>query len=930
MQKPIILLLSLIATFHLCIAQSSLIRGNLSDTIEKKVLVNASVLILRKADSVMVGFSRTDSKGDFEIKNLPSGKFILLATYPKYADYADTLSLDENAQMKLPHISMILKAQLLQEVIVRQQISSIKLKGDTTEYTADSFRVQPNSTVEDLLKKLPGIQIDKNGQITAQGEKVQKILVDGEEFFGDDPTLITQNFRADMIDKVQVYDKKSDQAAFTGIDDGQRQKTLNLKLKDDKKNGYFGKLSVGAGTDGYHDSQLMLNIFKKKLKLAGYGIISNTGTSGLNWQDVSYYGDNPLSGAEFDQSNGYWSISGNFDELDSWDGRYNGQGFPLVHTGGLHFSNKWNDDKESVNANYKILQLNVNGSSATNSQYILPDTTCYNNSKEQFNNKILRNRLNGAYEFQIDSTSSIKIDANGGTDHKISNTVDSSDARASDSSLVNQGSRSLSTTGDVHTVNSNLLWKKKMHKKGRTISFNLRENYTLNTSTGYLYAKNNFYTDGFLSQQQVTDQYKVNNNENILFDSKLTYTEPLTNVSSLVLNYGAVINNSSSTINSFNKGDNGKYSQLDSLYSNDYTFNIFTHKAGINYSLFKKKLRINFGSNAGFTSFKQKNEHTDSFARRSFVDWYPQAFLQYQFNQSKRLSLRYNGYTRQPTIQQIQPLLTNNDPLNITIGNPALKPSFSNDVSLSFNDWKMLSERSIWSSVDYQFTENSISTSSSVDSFGRRVNQAINVNGKRNVRANLDYGFKIKKINTRLGFNGSMSYSTYVSVVNNAANTTKSGMYTFGTYISKSKEKKYEFNLNVSATYTNSESSIQESIKTKYWTYSIQPNFDIFLPLKFQIHSDCEFSLREKTPVFNTNTDVIRWNAWIGKKFLKNDALLIKAVGNDLLDQNIGFTRSVTSNYITQNTYSTIRRYFLLSVVWNFSKSGTKIPGQNE
>ncbi|HVM87005.1 MAG TPA: outer membrane beta-barrel protein [Puia sp.] len=927
------LIATLTITFIACsigYGQSGSISGTISDTSEKKLLSNSSVIILHKADSILFHFVRTDKSGNFLVKNIPYGKFIIVITYPKYADYIDTLNITDSSELSLGIIPLIQKAQLLKEVVVRQQISSIKIKGDTTEYTADSFKVQANANVEDLLKKLPGIQVDKNGQITAQGEKVQKVLVDGEEFFGDDPTLVTQNLRADMIDKVQVFDKKSDQATFTGIDDGQKQKTINLKLKEGKKDGYFGKLNASAGTNGYHDNQLMFNRFKNKQKFALYGIVSNTGTSGLTWRDQDNYGQSFASGLDYDQSTGYYTFNGSNDELDSWNGQYNGQGYPLVQTGGLHYNNKWNDDKQNLNLNYKIMQLNVTGASATNTQTILTDTSYYNNSRQNFTNSILRNRVNGSYEFQIDSNSSIKLNADGGIDHKITNSIDSSEARASDSSLVNQGFNKTNTTGDNRVVNSNLIWRKKLKKKGRTVSFNLRENYTSNNSSGYLYADNYFYTEGSLSQSQLTDQYKSNHSENLLLDSRFTYTEPLTKVSSLIFNYGVVVNNSNSTVNSFNKDNTGKYTQLDSIYSNDYIFNIFTNRGGINYSLFQKKLKFNIGTDAGFTNFNQKNEINDSAAHRNFVNWYPKAFLQYQFTQYRRLSLRYNGHTQQPSIDQIQPVLKNNDPLNIEVGNPDLKPSFSNDLSLNFSDWKMLNERSIWFGINYSFIQNNISSSYYVDSFNRKINKAVNLNGDKSLSVYLDYGFKLKKIDTRLGFNGNINYNENLSIVNNILNTTSSGSYTFGININKSKEKKYDLNLSGSATYTNSQSSIQSGIETKYWTFDINPNFDVFLPLKFQVHSDCDFSIRQKTPVFNSNTNVIRWNAWLGKKFLKNDALVIKIIGNDLLDQNIGFNRSVNSNFISQNTYSTIRRYFLLGITWNFSKAGTKIPGQNE
>ncbi|QEC66231.1 outer membrane beta-barrel protein [Panacibacter ginsenosidivorans] len=931
MKKTLLLLITGLFFCFLANAQKATVKGIIRDTSSRENLYNTTISLLHSKDSILYKFTRSDTKGNFELKGLDTGKYVLLITYPLYADYVEVLNIkDSAAVMDLGSIPVILKANLLKEVIVRQTVSAIRVKGDTTEYAADSFKVQENASVEDLLKKLPGIQVDRNGQITAQGEKVQKVLVDGEEFFGDDPTLVTQNLRADMIDKVQVFDKKSDQANFTGIDDGEKQKTINLKLKDNKKNGYFGRLNLGAGTDGYHDNQIMVNAFKGKQKFAAYGIVSNTGTSGLNWQDKGSYGDSPLGNADYDEAGGYFFIDGGGDDLDSWDGRYNGQGYPLVQTGGLHYNNKWNDDKQNLNANYKILQLHVNGGSATNSQSILPDSTSfYNNSTQNFVNEILRNRGNASYEYQFDSSSSIKIMADGGIDHKITSNVAYSEALANDKSLINKSDRNTSTVGDNRSVNSSLLWKKKLKKKGRTISFNLKENFSNNTSDGYLYSDNHYYQDG-IDTREITDQYKDNISKNISFDSKVTYSEPLSKVSSLILNYGIVLNNSNSERSSYNKSNEGKYTDIDSLYSNDYAFNVFTHRAGANYSLFKKKIKFNAGSNVGFTSFDQKDMHTQTSLKRSFVNWYPQANFSYNFSQQRRIFLRYNGSTQQPTIQQIQPIATNDDPLNIAIGNPDLKPSFRNSVNLGFFDFKVLTERNIWTNVGYTFTQNAITSRDFVDaSTGKRVYQSVNADGNRSLYAYLDYGFKIKKIDTRIGLNSNINGSRYVSIVNDSMNVTNSSSYSFGLNINKDKEKKYSIYVSPNATYTISKSSIQQNLETKYWTFTVSTGADIFLPLKFQIHSDCDFNFRQKTSVFENNNNAILWNAWVGKKLLKKDALLIKITGHDLLNQNIGFDRTVNSNYISQNTYSTIQRFFLLSLVWNFTKAGTPGPSQD-
>lgn len=907
---------------YLCYSQQAAVKGSIVDTLNHQNLSNTVITLLQAKDSILYKFTRSDASGHFELKGLKGGKYLMLVTAPGFADYVEPLTLTDTTTVPNAKVIMSLKSRLLQEVVINQAVAAIKLKGDTTEYNADSFKMPANASVEELLKKLPGIQVDKNGQITAQGEKVQKVLVDGEEFFGDDPTLATQNLRADMVDKVQVYDKKSDQATFTGVDDGEKTKTLNLKLKENKKNGYFGRVSTGAGNDGYHDSQAMFNTFSRKRKLSGYGIISNTGKTGLNWQERNSYGQSG-SDAGYDETTDSYYFSASGDDLETWNGQYNGQGYPLVQTGGLMYSNKWNEDKQSVNGSYKIMQLYVDGNSSTNSQYLLPDTLYYTNSSQRFSNNILRHRVNGSYEIQLDSTSSIKIQADGGLDHKSTASVYNTQSIAEDGSLVNENGRNISTTGDVRNLNSNILWRKKLRKKGRTLSLNVIERFSRNTSDGYLDATTDFYTDGEIDSTQKIDQYKTNLSENLTFDTKLTYSEPLSATTSLIFNYGIVVNNSNSNRNSFNQDNSGKYSQLDTLFSNDYAFNVFTHRGGISYSMIKKKLRMNFGTNVGITSFDQQDIHKNTTRTRDFMNWYPQAMIGYSFNSQKRLGFYYNGNTRQPGIDQIQPLRTNEDPLNVTVGNPDLKPQFSNSFRISFNDFQMLSERGIWLSANYSFTSNAISSRSTIDAAGKRTNQSVNVNGNRSASLYIDYGIKLKKLDTRVGGNGSLNYNRYVNYVNDALNATNSGNYRGGLYIRRSKEKLYNLGFEASANYTSSKSSIQQRVQTNYWTFTLGPDVDVYLPGKLQLHSDCGINLRQKTEVFTSNNNVFLWNAWIGKKLMKNDALLIKLSVNDLLNENIGFNRQASSNFITQNTYSTIQRYFFLSVTWNFNKTGT-------
>lgn len=909
-------------------AQQASIKGRVADTTDQRKLSNGAILLLRRSDSVLMRYTRTDGSGAFLLKNILPGKFLLLVSYPSYADYVDEIDIKDSLPVDLALIPLIMKSKLLEEVVVNGNKGAIHIKGDTTEFRADSFRTQAGANVEDLLKQLPGIQVDKNGQITAQGQTVKKVLVDGEEFFGDDPTLVTQNLRAGMVDKVQVYDKKSDQAAFTGIDDGVRDKTINLKLKDSKKNGYFGRTNASAGTDGYYDAEAMINLFKKKEKLAAYGIASNTGKTGLNWNERDNYGQSVAGMVDVDEVTGDYSLSQGFD-LDNWNGRYNGQGLPAVKTGGVHYNDKFKDDRITVNGNYKFMQLGVNDSSTTNSEFILPDTLYYNNQTQRSNNRIIRHSADLSYEVKFDSTSSLKIMADGGTDHKTTNSAFNSVYMARDSSLVNQNDRNVSTDGTITTVNANLLWRKKLARKGRSLSVNIRENYNANQSSGYLLSNTQFYSMGLPSYDSLVDQYKQFRTDALLLDSKITYTEPLSAVSFLTVNYGILTSSNHSNKNSFDKSPGTeKYDLPDSVYSNDYQFNTSTNKGGLAFSLIKPKIRFSAGNDIGFTRFDQHDLRADTSVSRKFVNWYPQASFNYSFNPQKKLVLRYNGATIQPTLQQIQPVITNEDPLNISIGNPGLKPQFRNSVDLNFYDYKVLTERSIWVWVNYASTQNAISNAVTVDTTGKRVSQSINVSGNYSFTGNLDYDLKWKKANMSVEFYTNLNQSSNVSLVNSLPNTTRSGNYTLGNRLYKSKKDKYEFYLNYSATYTTSRSSVNNSVTTDYWTYQIGPGMDIFLPGKFQIHADADINLRPKTVTFAGNNNVSLLNAWIGKKLLKNDVLLIKVSGNDLLNQNTGFNRTVNSNFISQNTYKTIKRYGMLSIVWNFTKAGAAPAGK--
>ncbi|MFT3705145.1 MAG: TonB-dependent receptor [Agriterribacter sp.] len=897
-------------------AQDATVKGTVTDTVNSKQLQYATVSLIKLPDSTLLKFTRADKDGNFSLSPVPAGKFLIMISYPAYADYVDAIQLEPGKPLELGKINLINKSTLLKEIVIRQN-NAMKIKGDTTEFTADSFNVKPNATAEDLLKVLPGIQVDKNGKIIAQGQEVQKVLVDGEEFFSDDPTVATRNIRADAVEKVQVYDKKSDQAAFTGIDDGEKTKTINLKLKEDKKNGYFGKLSAGGGLKDKYNNEAMISFFKGKRKIAAFGTMSNTGQTGLNWEDNRKYGGSE-DNFEYDADNGFFYSFGNSDDF-----YFNGNGLPQAWTGGAHFSNKWNEDKSNFNASYLYKKLNIKGIDETKTQYILPDTLYYMNQRNNNFSQRIRNTLSGKYEVQLDSSSSLKITFSGykGKAQNISDFY--SEALNDKSDPVNQSYRKTSSESDEASFNTSILWRKKFKKVGRTISARMEQKFNDNDSQGYLDATNNYFdAGGNIFEIDTINQRKYNHSKLFTLNAKVTYTEPLGKNNFIELNYGYSNTTSSANRTTYNYND-GKYDEIDPTLTNDYDFLINTNAGGVAYRIAKKKYNLSFGSDLAYQAYKQVDNRNDTSLHYDRVNLFPKVNFSYNFKPQTRLGFNYNGSTQQPTIQQIQPVAENNDPLNIFIGNPDLTPAFNHRFSLWFNDYKVLKERGIFANGSFNLIDNTITTSNTVDKQGRRIYQSVNTGNTYNYWSYVGYNMKIAKLKTRVGFNLQANGGRFINFVNDDKNITDNNGYGFGANAYYSIENKLGINFRANANYNTAVSSIREDVKTRYWTQSYSMETYIALPHKFDLNTDADFNVRQATSVFDQNRNVLLWNASLSKRLFKETCSLKFSI-NDILNQNIGFRRDIQSNFISENTYTTLRRFWMLSFTWNFTKNAAQ------
>ena len=910
-------------------SQTLEVSGKIEDTTSKANVKNAVVALLSPKDSIFKAFTRTDANGNFTLKNVKDGNYILMVSHPTFADYVEDIAVN-NDHKELGAIPVTPKSKLLEAVILKSG-SPIRIKGDTTIYTADSFKVSANANVEELLKKLPGIQVDKNGQIKAMGETVEKVLVDGEEFFGDDPGMAVKNLRADAVKEVQVFDKKSDQAEFTGIDDGQTKKTINLKLKENKKTGYFGKVSLSGGLmnkiDDRYNNNILFSSFKGKRKVSAFVLNGNTGQDGLSWQDNEKYGG---------ESDNY---SMSMDDEGGVMFQYRGGGSddePEVNTengyirninAGLQYSNKWND-KTTVNFSpkYNSQIYSNNKETFLQRQYVDPSTKenfYYNtNSTEQSNVNRHNIKFRGIYDVKIDSMNTLKFTANANFYHTESERITDSYTEDNLGTLINTSDGTLRTKSDKTALSANLIFKHKFKKARRTISFTADWNSLGTTGKNYLRSFNQSFdpVDPFV---QDLNQMKDNDKSSQKILSRLVYTEPLGKKYSMEIGYEFSYGKGANDQVTYNYSPvSGKFDERVDSLTNDFDQTITINKPSFKINYADKKLKINFGSGFGLTHFDLVDNSFNKDYVRNYTNFFPTASLNYTYKNNHNLRFYYNGNTTQPTINQLQPLRNNDDYFNQYIGNPDLKPSFSNSFNISHNSYNFLKDQWMYQSINFRQTTNSITNNVILQPGAKTITQPINTNGNFAINISAGGGGKIKKIDTRLYLNPNFGYSKFADVINYKTSYTHNLNTGMSIWLQKTKDKKYDFSLGNEFSY-NSNKNEQANRKYHFYTNTLNLDATVYLHKTFSINSDYQYYVRQKTAEFPEDVNTHLWNAKVQKTFKNNEFTVFIKI-RDILNQNIGVERSFYGNTLTEVRNDRLQRYWLLGFSWDFKNKGAK------
>jgi hypothetical protein len=875
-------------------------RGWVNDSTLNKHCPLVVVAILNR-DSTLVQFTRTRKDGGWSFRGIPVGSYLLLISHPSYADYTTRLIIRTDSITDLGKLYLEPKADTLSAVVVTPRTPPVHMRGDTLEYNTANIKMKVNATVEELLARLPGVQIDENGGITVNGKRVQRLLVDGEDFFSGDPTIVTKNFNADMIAKVQVLDKKSSQAEFTGVDDGQRTKTVNLVLKEDSKKGYFVKAEAGDDPQGYYTINGLLGAFKGKKQFAVLAMAANNGATGLG-------GGGADVGTELSLETGNDAL-----------GASAGGGIPKVEAVGTHYADKWNGNEDHLSGNASIGHLITQPYSFSVSQQTLPDSIYTQVQNRNSVNSNDQQNFNASFDYLPDSLSAFGFFV-GGMNSNGLNQLTSTGSSSFNGTLVNSSQSNIRDLVNNQNFRGNMMYRLRGRKKKiRNFSFTLGMSKQTNTTNGYLYVLNNFYhTDGTLLSADTTDQRKVISATGINLNSSVNYTEPLWQGAILALSYGLNFSQGQSQQLTFNRGD-GKYQDYIDSLSNHFQNDVLTQRATINIqTTISRPLTYTIGGDILQYSNQQKDLLKDSVTKYRYITFAPRANLRYAINKGTGLSFDYSAGTQQPSIMQLQPVQNNNNPLYITLGNPDLRPSFSQNFGLSFDAEKLLS---LNFGLNFAYTSNAISTKTYTDSLGRQISQALNVNGSESGGLNFNLNHTFMAIGLSLGLNGNASFGRNVNYVGNLLSDNDSYNVGGGLSVGKYVPDRYSFRINSGISYSSTNSSVNTGILTQYWTQNQNVQLSYFPLPGLEINSNVNYNWRQKTGVFDKNNSTFLWDAFVSKNFLQN-RLVVRWRINDILGQNAGINRNISGNTISQTATNIIGRYWMLSGTYRFERHG--------
>lgn len=883
------------------------ISGKLIDGETQEAISLANVRVLKQADSTFVVGKASDTDGTFSISVSTRGAYILHISFIGYNDiYKDVNITGSNRNVRLGNIEMSSDNILLSETVVTAKAPEIVVRGDTLEFNADSYKLTESAVVEDLLKKMPGVEIDANGKITVNGREVKRIMVDGEEFFSDDPKVASKNLPAKMVDKLQVVDRKTEIAQMTGFDDGEEETIINLTVRPGMKEGLFGNTFAGYGSQERYEAHAMLNYMKDKNQYSFLGGINNTNNAGFT----------DLASATFGGMGGRGGPGG---PGGPGGGMFGGQsGISTSGNGGGNFSTQFSE-KFKLGGNVRYGYTDNNTLSSEFTQNLLKSGNTLETEKNSLNNRSQNFNTDLRMEWEPDTNTTIIFRPRFGlSNNRRLENGDFITTLENGGDTINHGNSNYSSEGKGNDVRLELNVSRNLNKPGRVISAQLSLNSSNNENIGKNLS-NTYYNSS--RPDDLIDQQFTNTSKNSSWRGYVSYVEPIGKNNYLQFAYNYRSNNSESDRDTRSLDAGGNYTVLDSTYSRRLENSFVNQRVELNFRAVRAKYDYLLGFSAQPSSsrsytFVGDNKIGD--VKQEVMNYSPMAQLNYRWSRTHNLRLRYFGSTDQPSVSQLSPVRDVSNPLNVRYGNPDLKPSFNHRMFVRYQNSNPEKASSVTSFVNFGYVVNDIVSSTFTDiSTGRKETTYKNVSGNWNVNGRLMMNLPLKNIKFSVfsmsfaGYNHTNGFSNNEANLNRRTNLTQVLGLNY-------RSDAFDFGVRGNINYNSVKNSLEGQRNQQYFNYVVSANTTIYLPWDLSIESDIAYRTNSGyTDGYEQNEWM--WNASIQKQLFKQKNGTLRFKIYDILQQRSNISRSVTSNYIRDTTTNTLTSYFMVHFIYRFN-----------
>lgn len=899
-------------------AQQFKITGTVKDTTNLP-LEAATVYLEKVSDSSLITYTITDRKGFFQLQgNTSATAANLYISYTGFRPYKKQLILGQSP-IDLGPVSLEPSTNSLGEITITAE-APIMVKQDTLQFNAGSFATQPDANLEELLKKLPGVQVDNDGNITVNGKPVSKILVNGEEFFGDDPKIATKNLPKEIIDKIQVVDTKTKEQEFTGEAGDPDNKTINIELKEDMDKGWFSRLTAGGGTDERYTMSGIANYFNGDMRLSVLGGSNNVNQPGFSFDEI-YDMMGGRARSIMRSSTGAFAINGL--KFGS------GSGLTKSETGGLSYVDKFGENTE-LNTSYFFGRSDTRNETSTHRENILPDRRYFSNSGSESNYQNDSHRANISFEIKPDTLTRISVRPRLNINKGFSDQSGFSESLDESGNVINTSTTSSNTENYNGNFSNRINAIRKFGNRGAYLQVNFSNENEVSRDDDFFFSEREIF-EGTGTSTETQDQFIEEDRKENEYDLGATQRSVLAEDFFLDLSYDVTFQNGSNARKVYDFDENtGEYSDFDATLSNEFEFNSTKHIPNVGLSYEGEKWRASFDAGLLNTTLKSENIGAATSFENTFNNLYLSSRIRYQIKKSTSVYVYYSNDTDIPSLQQLQPVTDRTDPLNIVTGNPDLKPAFNQSIRFGYNNYDFASRSGIYSYASINFRDNQVVSVTTVDEDLVRSTTYTNVDGVVNGYVGFNYNKQHKKDARIFRYNFGLwgNYSKNIGF----SNGEKFESHTYNIHPRASITYEIEDVFSVSPTYSLGYNinhyDIFQDREENYTDHFLDLEVTTYWPENLVFDSNIQYNYRGNVSA-GFDPSSLMWNASLGYQFWDKDAT-IKLSVFDLLNEQTNVRRSTGEDYIQDTRSLVLEQYFMLSFTYKLTKFGGKDPNKND